>query len=56
MHDVRSLYGRLRVELCRVRNLEEHVLHHVGTVGPLKFERTAFEEHVVEAPRLDAQH
>ena len=56
MHDVRSLYGRLCVELCRVRDLEKHVLHHVGTVGPLKLERAALEEHVVEAPRLGAQH
>ena len=54
MHDVCSLYGRLRVELCRVRDLEEHVLHHVGAVGPLELERTALEEHVVEAPCLGA--
>ena len=52
MHDVRSLYGRLRVELCGVRDLEKHVLHHVGAVGPLELERTALEEHVIEAPRL----
>ena len=54
MHDVRSLYSSLRVEFCRVRDLEEHVLHYVGAVGPLELERTALEEYVVEAPRLGA--
>ena len=54
--DVRGLDGRLRVELGRVRDLEEHVLHHVCAVRALERERAALEEHVVEAPRLGAQH
>ena len=56
VHEVRGLDCRLRVELGRVRDLEEHVLHHVGAVRALERERAALEEHVVEAPRLGAQH
>jgi hypothetical protein len=54
--EVCGLDGRLRMELGRVRDLEEHVLHHVRAVRALERKRAALEEHVVEAPRLGAQH
>ena len=56
MNDVRGLDGRLRVELCRVRDLEKHVLHDVRAERALELERLALEEHVVEAPRLCREH
>lgn len=34
----------------RVRNLEEHVLHDIATVGALELELVALEQHIVEAP------
>jgi hypothetical protein len=54
--DVRGLDSRLCVELGRVRDFEQHVLHHVGTIRALELERPALEENVVEAPRLGGQH
>jgi hypothetical protein len=56
MDDVSGLDGRLRVELGRVGDLEEHVLHHVRAERALELERLALEEHVVEAPRLCGEH
>ena len=56
VHDVGGLDGRLRVELGRIRYLEEHVFHDVRAVRALELERAALEEHVVEAPRLCGQH
>ena len=47
--------GRLGVELGREGNLEENVLHDVGSVGTLELERFALEEDVVEAPSLGRQ-
>jgi hypothetical protein len=56
VHDVRGLDGGLRVELGGVRDLEEHVLHHVRGERALERKGLALEEHVVEAPRLGRQH
>jgi len=56
MDDVRGLDSRLRVELGGVRDFEQHVLHHVGTIRALELERPALEKDVVEAPRLGGQH
>ena len=53
--DVRRLDGRLRVELGRIRDLEEDVFHHVRAVRALELEGPTLEEHVVEAPRLGGQ-
>ena len=48
----RAFHGGLGVELGRIRDLEQHVLHHVAAVGPLELERLALEQHVVEAQVL----
>ncbi len=56
VNDVGGLYRRLRVELGRVGDFEEHVLHDVRTERALELERLALEEHVVEAPRLGGEH
>ena len=42
----------LGVKFRGIRDLEQHVLHHVAAVRTLEHERPAFEEHVVEAPGL----
>ena len=47
---LRGLDGGLRVELGRVGDLEENVLHDVAAVGALELELLALEEDVVEAP------
>lgn len=47
---LRSLDGRLRVELSRVRDLEEDILHDVAAVGPLELELLALEQDIVETP------
>ena len=46
----------LGVELGRIGNLEQHVLHHIGAVGALEAERLALEQHVVEAPIGRGEH
>ena len=46
----RGFDGGLRVELGRVADFEEHVLHHVGAVRPLEFELLPAKRNVVEAP------
>jgi len=53
---VGNLDGRLGVELCGEGDLEENVLHDVGSVGALELERLALEEDVVEAPGLGGQY
>jgi hypothetical protein len=40
----RGFDGGLRVELRRVADLEQHVLHHIGTIGPLELELLALNE------------
>lgn len=45
-----GLNSGLRVELGRVRNLEENVLHDVATVRPLELEGLLAEVNVVETP------
>ena len=52
MNDVSSFDGRLCMELGRVGNLEEHILHHVRAERALELERLALKKHVVKAPRL----
>ena len=52
---MRSLDGSLCMEFGRVRDLEEYVLHDVGAIGALEFERLALEENVVEAPGLSGE-
>ena len=44
------------MELGREGDLEQHVLHHVATVGPLELEFVALEQHVVKAPGLGGQY
>ena len=39
----RALGCRLRMELGRERNLEQHMFHHIGAVGALELEFLAFE-------------
>ena len=56
MNDVSGLDGRLRVELGRVRDLKEHVLHHIGAERALELELLSLEKHVVEAPRLCGEY
>src|SRR5262249_61775836 len=51
----RRLHGGLTVKLGRKADLEQYVLHHVGSVGPLKLERLAAETDVIEAPGLGGQ-
>ena len=53
---VGNLDGRLGVELGGEGDLEENVLHNVGSVGALELERLALEEDVVEAPGLGGQY
>ena len=55
VESMRSLDGSLCMEFGRVRDLEEYVLHDVGAVGALEFERLALEEDVVEAPSFCRQ-
>ncbi len=51
----RGFDGRLRVELRRVGDLEQHVLHDVAAVTALERERLTLEQHVVVAPGLCRQ-
>ena len=51
-----GFYRGLGVELSRIADLEEHVLHDVGAVGPLEAERPAAKEHVVKSPGLRGEH
>src|SRR5216110_2323335 len=55
MQGHRRLDCRLGVELGRVGDLEQHVLHDVAAEGLRQRERPALEEHVVEAPGLRRQ-
>ncbi len=51
-----ALYRRLGMELGGERDLEQHVLHDVRAVRPLKLELVALEQDVVEAPGLGREH
>ena len=51
----RRLHRGLRVELGRVGDLEEHVLHDVAAEGLRQQQRLALEEHVLETPGLGAE-
>src|SRR6267142_6191955 len=50
-----AFHCRLRVELRRIGDLEQHVLHHVAAERALELELLALEEHVVEAPGLGSE-
>ncbi len=51
-----SLDGGLRMELGRITDLEENILHHVRAIRPLEGERPAAKEHIVKSPALGSQH
>jgi hypothetical protein len=53
---LRGLDGGLRVELGRVGNLEENVLHDIASVGALELELLALEEDIVETPDRSGQN
>ena len=44
------------MELGGVRDLEQHVLHHIAAIPLMERELVALEQHVVEAPLGGAQH
>ena len=51
----RRFDGGLRVEFSGVRDLEQHVLHHVAAERLRQRERFALEQHIVEAPGLGSE-
>ncbi len=51
-----GLYGGLRVELGRITDLEQNILHHVGAVRPLEAEGPAAKEDIVKSPVLGGEH
>jgi len=51
-----GLDGGLRVELSRVGDLEENVLHDIAAVGALELELLALEQDIVETPDRSRQN
>src|ERR1700692_89669 len=51
-----AFYRGLGVELGRIADLEEDVLHYVGAVRPLEAEGAAAKEHIVKSPGLGSEH
>jgi hypothetical protein len=52
---LRSLNSGLRVELSRVGDLEENVLHDIAAIGALELELLALEQDIVETPDRSGQ-
>src|SRR6202012_1283184 len=51
-----GLHRGLRMELRRITDLEENILHYIRAVSALKHKRPAAKEHIVKSPTLRGQH
>src|SRR5580704_8513323 len=49
-------YRGLGMELGRIADLEENILHYVRAVRALEMERLSTEEHIIKPPALGGQH